>query len=226
MYNIYEALGGITIIAHVYLWSNLSEHGCRLTLPYPLLSFDDVCDPSEIGKIMVQYRTTRVTPEYFWECPLKFCQGVPRYLFSAIVHNGECAHSWLSALHHFSIQLNKREAFKEFEEGRIIFPPTFKYDPGTDHYDSSSKQRVPSFTDRILYRCSRGGINCIRYDSLPLFRTSDHKPVWGVFTCKIRPGKDDVPLAAGLFNRDVYLEALKRRRRHFTGSSSRGCPVQ
>ena len=28
---------------------------------------------------------------------------------------------------------------------------------------------------------------------------------------KIRPGKDNVPLSEGLFNREVYLEGLKRR---------------
>ena len=44
------------------------------------------------------------------------------------------------------------EVFQEFDEGVITFAPTFKYDPGTDNYDSSSKQRVPSYTDRILFR--------------------------------------------------------------------------
>lgn len=35
-----------------------------------------------------------------------------------------------------------------------------------------------------------------------------------------------VPLAAGLFNREVYIEALKRRRRFFNQPSLRNCPVQ
>jgi len=38
-----------------------------------------------------------------------------------------------------------------------------------------------------------------------------YKPVWGVREVKIRPGKDNVPLSEGLFNREVYLEGLKRR---------------
>ena len=55
--------------------------------------------------------------------------------------------------------------------------------------------------------------------------TSDHKPVWGMFEVRVKPGKDSVPLAGGLFNRwclvflifnkifsrAVYLEGLKRR---------------
>jgi len=38
-----------------------------------------------------------------------------------------------------------------------------------------------------------------------------YKPVWGVREVKIRPGKDNVPLSEGLFNREVYLEGLQRR---------------
>ncbi|VDM33499.1 unnamed protein product [Hydatigera taeniaeformis] len=41
--------------------------------------------------------------------------------------------------------------FLDFKEGEITFPPTFKYDKGTMNYDSSKKQRVPSYTDRVLY---------------------------------------------------------------------------
>eukprot|EP01064_Diplonema_japonicum_P039565 TRINITY_DN9955_c0_g1_i1.p1 TRINITY_DN9955_c0_g1~~TRINITY_DN9955_c0_g1_i1.p1 ORF type:complete len:703 (+),score=68.75 TRINITY_DN9955_c0_g1_i1:37-2109(+) len=42
-------------------------------------------------------------------------------------------------------------AFSEFLECPITFPPTYKYDPGTDLYDSSAKQRSPSWTDRVLF---------------------------------------------------------------------------
>lgn len=48
-------------------------------------------------------------------------------------------------------------------------------------------------------------------DSVQEVVTSDHKPVWGMWEVKIRPGKDNVPLSGGLFNREVYLEGLKRR---------------
>jgi phosphatidylinositol-bisphosphatase len=39
----------------------------------------------------------------------------------------------------------------------------------------------------------------------------DHRPVWGMWETVIRPGKENIPLSGGLFNRDIYLEGLKRR---------------
>ncbi len=44
--------------------------------------------------------------------------------------------------------------FSGFSEGGpVTHPPTFKYEHGTlDTLDASKKQRVPSFTDRVLFR--------------------------------------------------------------------------
>lgn len=42
-------------------------------------------------------------------------------------------------------------AFQGYSEGPILFPPTFKYDKGSDQFDSSSKARPPAWTDRVLY---------------------------------------------------------------------------
>lgn len=45
--------------------------------------------------------------------------------------------------------------FREFQEGPLTFAPTYKYDPGTEMFDSSAKQRTPSYTDRILFKCGK-----------------------------------------------------------------------
>ncbi|GIY82478.1 inositol polyphosphate 5-phosphatase E [Caerostris darwini] len=107
--------------------------------------------------------------------------------------------------------MTKGLAFKGFEEGIIRFIPSYKFDVGTTTF-SSSKLRVPSYTDRILYRSNEKClISCLHYDTVPDILTSDHKPVFGVFKVTLKPGRDNVPLAAGMFKRDVYLEAIKRR---------------
>lgn len=39
-----------------------------------------------------------------------------------------------------------------YQESSLEFAPTYKYDPGTDMYDTSEKKRTPAWCDRILYR--------------------------------------------------------------------------
>ena len=84
-------------------------------------------------------------------------------------------------------------------------------------------------TDRILYKHqSTTQVNPLHYDSVQDVTTSDHKPVWGIWEVKIRPGKDNVPLSGGLFNREVYLEGLKRRSEalHPPSAGKMNCNIQ
>ena len=58
----------------------------------------------------------------------------------------------LFAYDQFKEQKYQRKIFDGFNEGHITFPPTYKFDPGTDDWDTSEKARSPAWTDRILWK--------------------------------------------------------------------------
>jgi|SRR6266545_192585 len=81
-------------------------------------------------------------------------------------------------------------AFARYEEGPLLFRPTYRYDVGTDSYDTSEKMRIPAWTgmftscpqrlegsepliDRILYRGS--ALDLAVYSRAELVG-SDHRP--------------------------------------------------
>jgi endonuclease/exonuclease/phosphatase family metal-dependent hydrolase len=73
---------------------------------------------------------------------------------------------------------------RAFNEAPITFAPTYKYDVGTDNYDSSEKRRSPAWCDRVLYRGS-GRIRQVDYRRHEV-RVSDHRPVSGAFKMRIK----------------------------------------
>ncbi|XP_075977674.1 inositol polyphosphate 5-phosphatase K-like isoform X2 [Anticarsia gemmatalis] len=84
------------------------------------------------------------------------------------------------------------EAFSEFTEHEIRFPPTYKFSIGGDEYDI---KRKPSWTDRILYKVSANNYEnvtlraeVVSYNHIPHYTVSDHKPVVAQLNIKIRNG--------------------------------------
>ncbi|XP_051888335.1 phosphatidylinositol 4,5-bisphosphate 5-phosphatase A [Pristis pectinata] len=109
-------------------------------------------------------------------------------------------------------------ALNGFQEGPLNFRPTYKYDVGTNTFDTSSKKRKPAWTDRILWRVkmsdcydlvqnstlsARNNSPASKSSHIEVFQhvyrshmeylISDHKPVTAVFCLKFSQ-KQQTPL--------------------------------
>lgn len=85
----------------------------------------------------------------------------------------------------------KKQAFVEYNETTPTFLPTYKFQIGNkDAYDSEN--RIPAWTDRILYRAHydsytatvgnlKPKLEQLFFDSLPETDISDHKPIVSLF---------------------------------------------
>ena len=106
-------------------------------------------------------------------------------------------------------EMSKGRAFRGFREAELTFMPTYKFDSGTDTYDTSIKARIPSWTDRVLHRVADGaGVRVAQrsYQSVASIRTSDHKAVTAEFVVT-GSGSGHVGGAG-----DVALSPRRRRR--------------
>lgn len=72
--------------------------------------------------------------------------------------------------------------FQGFHEGKISFLPTYRYDAGTNNYDTSEKNRTPAWCDRILFK---GKMKQLSYERAELM-SSDHKPVKAEFIIPVK----------------------------------------
>lgn len=87
-----------------------------------------------------------------------------------------------------NIQMVAGQVFPWYQEMRVNFLPTYKFDVGTDKYDSSEKARIPAWCDRVIYKSNtksgQDGGRCLKgleYGSVQELRFSDHRPVYATF---------------------------------------------
>ena len=85
----------------------------------------------------------------------------------------------LSKYDQYKIESVNYEIFNSVSEGKLNFPPTYKYIIGNKNYDTL-KNRIPSWTDRIFYSNIKN-INIIEYHSIENMFYSDHRPVIATF---------------------------------------------
>ncbi|KAG7392337.1 inositol polyphosphate 5-phosphatase [Phytophthora pseudosyringae] len=117
----------------------------------------------------------------FWYGDLNYrINGTRRMVDTLLLRN---QHEVLYANDQLQREMKAGNVFGHFREGKLLFRPTYKFDKRSDVYDSSSKQRIPSWTDRVLYLSNDKGhdIELLSYRSQTNFRTSDHRPVCAIF---------------------------------------------
>mmetsp|Transcript_64967 Transcript_64967/g.174653 ORF Transcript_64967/g.174653 Transcript_64967/m.174653 type:complete len:541 (-) Transcript_64967:254-1876(-) len=83
------------------------------------------------------------------------------------------------------------EGLDGFVEGKISFPPTYKYRIGTDELDT---KRLPAWCDRVLYKAMPNVVaQLCEYTSLmELKHTSDHRPVVAMIEVHNKPKSEEV----------------------------------
>ncbi|KAK4407160.1 Type I inositol polyphosphate 5-phosphatase 4 [Sesamum angolense] len=97
--------------------------------------------------------------------------------------------NWRALLENDQLRIQQRHGrvFAGWNEGRIYFPPTYKYSNNSDRYAGENmhpkeKRRTPAWCDRILWY-GRGlqQLSYVRGES----RFSDHRPVYSIFLAEV-----------------------------------------
>ncbi|KAJ3695035.1 hypothetical protein LUZ60_000412 [Juncus effusus] len=78
-------------------------------------------------------------------------------------------------------ELKKGRTFDGWKEGKITFPPTYKYEFNSDNYTGDGK-RSPAWCDRVLWHGK--GMRLINYKRTEI-NLSDHRPVTAVYTADV-----------------------------------------
>ncbi|EXC07322.1 Type I inositol-1,4,5-trisphosphate 5-phosphatase 11 [Morus notabilis] len=121
-------------------------------------------------------RPTQIT---VWLGDLNYrVQGIANHPARNLIHKG--LHKLLTYKDQLLQEAERGKIFDGYCDGTLTFKPTYKYNVGTSNYDTSYKVRVPSWTDRILFKIQdidHRDVTLHSYESMDDIYGSDHKPV-------------------------------------------------
>ncbi len=147
------------------------------------------------------------TDNIFWFGDFNYRVDTENNFARVKIQRKEYADLW--ANDQLTLELKKGNCFKGFQEGPLLFDPTYKYDNGSISYDTSEKQRIPAWTDRILYRGSN--IHLLEYGRGEQVM-SDHRPVKAFFsvTCyRVDPSpQQPQPISSNIYPTGNLQEQL------------------
>uniref|UniRef100_A0ACD5V030 Uncharacterized protein n=1 Tax=Avena sativa TaxID=4498 RepID=A0ACD5V030_AVESA len=120
-------------------------------------------------------------------------------------------HNWKQLLEKDQLRMQRRygRVFQGWKEGRIYFPPTYKYSFNSDRYAGEGmhpkeKRRTPAWCDRILwYGNGLSQLSYVRGES----RFSDHRPVYSIFMAEVEIARQR-KRNMGYFSSRIEVEEL------------------
>ncbi|KAL2242687.1 UNVERIFIED_CONTAM: Type IV inositol polyphosphate 5-phosphatase 7 [Sesamum indicum] len=120
--------------------------------------------------------------------------------------------NWRALLEKDQLRIEQRRGrvFDGWREGKIYFPPTYKYSHNSDRYTGDDmhpkeKRRTPAWCDRILWRA--GGLQQLSYVRGES-RFSDHRPVSSVFWAEIESVHDRLRKSTSGSSSRIEVEEL------------------
>ncbi|EXB22112.1 Type I inositol-1,4,5-trisphosphate 5-phosphatase CVP2 [Morus notabilis] len=112
------------------------------------------------------------------------------------------------------IEQRTGRVFEGWNEGKIYFPPTYKYSNNSDRYAGEDrrpkeKRRTPAWCDRILWY-GRGlhQLSYVRGES----RFSDHRPVYSIFLAEVVTAAKELCLD----DKNILLPTIQKEARNST----------
>ncbi|XP_059061805.1 type II inositol 1,4,5-trisphosphate 5-phosphatase-like [Achroia grisella] len=145
--------------------------------------FRDICNRTRFQQLNQQAKAIKDHDQIYWIGDLNYriTEMDPNTVKQLINENNFEA---VLKYDQLKQQHKNNSVFAGYTEGPITFKPTYKYDPGTDNWDSSEKNRAPAWCDRIFWKGD--GITQKAYRSHPSLNISDHKPVSAIFNSIIK----------------------------------------
>ncbi|KAK9747730.1 hypothetical protein RND81_02G012000 [Saponaria officinalis] len=123
--------------------------------------------------------------------------------------------NWKTLLENDQLRIKQRHGrvFEGWREGKIYFPPTYKYTRNSDRYAGTDvhqkqKRRTPAWCDRILWH-GKGirQLSYVRGES----RFSDHRPVYSMFLVEVESSdQGSIRKSTSCSNARVDVEELLR----------------
>ncbi|KAK6122691.1 hypothetical protein DH2020_043575 [Rehmannia glutinosa] len=120
--------------------------------------------------------------------------------------------NWRALLEKDQLRIEQRRGrvFDGWKEGKIYFPPTYKYSNNSDRYAGDDmhpkeKRRTPAWCDRILWY--GGGLQQLSYVRGES-RFSDHRPVSCVFWAEIESVPDRLKKSMSCSSSRIEVEEL------------------